>query len=298
MTFNCPKCAAKVQSSPVRENVNQASPVASPISLPPEETSDFTDLVGDPKSKPKRARDEDTNSGTGLFMKAAGATGTFFSRTLSVFIGALFANLLTLLIVYLYITFVISKAAKNLEDSMKKDGVSEPLFRPVLPNLSSQSDSKTEKAFAKAPGEAVTIDSVTVKVVSAKLTKPKLISGPSGRESTSTAKNEALLIQLEISTDSDKKKIDYSSLIASFSFGVEMQDNNKNSYRSISFGFSDKVQGQFNGDSITMGKPASDVVCFEVPLDSAEYLDLVISGSKFKVSGEYRFRIPASEWKK
>jgi hypothetical protein len=67
-----------------------------------------------------------------------------------------------------------------------------------------------------------------------------------------------------------------------------------NRYKVVNFGFSSKVKGATESDSVYPGKAIQDVLVFEEPVGKVEYPNLKLPAENFGGTGMMRIRIPAS----
>ncbi len=112
---------------------------------------------------------------------------------------------------------------------------------------------------------------------------------------TGTSQEPALRIQVEVTNQSQSRKIDYETLVGpSMGFKkhcAQLQDNFGNDYNRISYGFSTNAAGQTKQASIYPGKSITDVLVFEPPIDSIEYLDLTLPLKSVGMDGTAVIRI-------
>jgi len=113
----------------------------------------------------------------------------------------------------------------------------------------------------------------------------------------SSSEDDLLAIHLEIINRSQNKKIEYRSWLGrDIAFSRDyatLQDNFGNTYKRISFGFGTKIVGHTESESIYPGKSLGDVLVFELPIDTAEYLRLELPAKNFGGEGMLRLQIPA-----
>jgi hypothetical protein len=107
-----------------------------------------------------------------------------------------------------------------------------------------------------------------------------------------------LAMNLEISNTNPNRKIDYVTWAGQdFSlnrdFGT-LTDNNANSYKRIGFGIFNRPVGRADSNSIYPGKPLTDVLIFEAPLKTTDFLSIELCASNVGEKGLFRIRIPAS----
>ena len=109
--------------------------------------------------------------------------------------------------------------------------------------------------------------------------------------------DELLMVKLDLLNTNPTKKINYQTWSGkSVSFERDyatLKDNFDNIYKRIGFGFSSQPVGSVErSDSIYPNKSISDVLVFEVPLETATYLDLELPANNYGCEGNIRFRIP------
>ena len=116
-------------------------------------------------------------------------------------------------------------------------------------------------------------------------------------DGASSSKDDLLAIYLEMINRSQNKKIEYRSWLGgdvAFSRDyAALHDNFGNTYKRISLGFSTKIVGHTGSESIYPGKSLGDVLVFELPIDTAEYLRLELPAKNFGGEGMLRLQIPA-----
>jgi hypothetical protein len=72
-----------------------------------------------------------------------------------------------------------------------------------------------------------------------------------------------------------------------------LEDNFGNTYKRINFGFSSNPVGAVErSESIYPNKSVSDVLVFEMPIDTIEYLRLELPAKNFGGTGMLRLEIP------
>jgi hypothetical protein len=107
-----------------------------------------------------------------------------------------------------------------------------------------------------------------------------------------------LMVNLEITNINPNRKIDYLTWAGrDVSFERDyatLKDNNGNSYKRTSFGGFNKPLGRSESDSIYPEKALGDILVFEIPLKTAQALDLELPASNVGEKGFFRIRIPAA----
>lgn len=109
--------------------------------------------------------------------------------------------------------------------------------------------------------------------------------------------DELLMVKLDLLNTNPTKKINYQTWSGkSISFERDyatLKDNFENIYKRIGFGFSSQPVGSVErSDSIYPNKSISEVLVFEVPLETATHLDLELPAKNYGCEGNIRFRIP------
>jgi len=112
-----------------------------------------------------------------------------------------------------------------------------------------------------------------------------------------TSKDNLLSIQLQLTNESRDKKAEYRTWRGERMFSRDyatLKDNFGNNYKRISFGFSTEIVGSIESDSVYPGKKINDVLVFEMPVPTVEYLKLELPASNFGGVGMLRLKIPRS----
>lgn len=103
-------------------------------------------------------------------------------------------------------------------------------------------------------------------------------------------------IQLSIANLGQTKKLQYESWGSSGSFlstdYATLSDNFDNKYILMRFGALTPVKGQRTLESLYPGKSVTDVLVFEPPIATADYLKLELSAEAFGGTGKLRLKIP------
>lgn len=113
----------------------------------------------------------------------------------------------------------------------------------------------------------------------------------------SKSQDELLMVNLELTNINATKKMDYSAWSGKdISFSRDyatLVDNFGNSYKRINFGFSTNPVGAVErSESIYPNKTVNDVLVFEMPIDTIEYLRLELPAKNFGGTGMLRLEIP------
>jgi hypothetical protein len=114
------------------------------------------------------------------------------------------------------------------------------------------------------------------------------------------SKDELLVIKLTLTNMNPNKKVEYRSWSgADFSVGRDyatLKDNFGNGYKRITFGLgAGPVGGVERNESIYPNKSQTDVLVFELPVDTATHLDLEMPATNYGGEGFVRFRLPITK---
>lgn len=192
----------------------------------------------------------------------------------------------------------VAKAVDNpgqpvaIPTKTKPNGAAEPQRSPVQ-NGEGIPAIKGREEWVTAPTPAKLGDVIVI-VRTAKIDRVplKVIQGEGQSE------EPMLMVNLEITNTNPNRKIDYKSWAGqSISFQRDfatLKDNNGNNYKRISFGLSERPIGRSDSDSIYPEKALGDVLVFEMPLKTAETLDLELPAANVGEKGSFRIRIPAA----
>jgi hypothetical protein len=157
-----------------------------------------------------------------------------------------------------------------------------------------QNHKPAEPEWASAKN-AVRQGDVELRITRVLVGKVPLRAGFEDRETTS--QDELLAIHVELTNRSQSRKVEYRSWLGrdvSFTRDYGTLENNfGNSYKRINFGFGTDIIGHTESESIYPGKQLTDVLVFEIPVGTAEYLDLELPATNFGGEGMLRLRIPA-----
>jgi len=157
-----------------------------------------------------------------------------------------------------------------------------------------EADVNAEKQEWADAREAVQQGDMQLRVVNVKIGKVPL---KDSFRDDAESKDELLTITVELKNVNATKKIDYNTWSGkSISFDRDfatLKDNFENSYKRINFGFSTQPAGGIERvESIYPDKVVTDLLVFEIPLDTVEYLRLELPAKNFGGSGMLRIQIP------
>ena len=113
----------------------------------------------------------------------------------------------------------------------------------------------------------------------------------------SESEDNLLMLKLNLLNTNPTKKVEYNSWSGKdISFDrdyASLRDNFDNSYKRISFGLGSYPVGAVERvEFIYPNKSVTDVLVFEVPLDTMEYLRLELPAENFGGTGMLRLQIP------
>jgi phage FluMu protein Com len=258
----CPKCATSMVVPTAAEPNNEFAQLGQPVSS----------IRGDPSPA----------SNTTQRPWAA-----FLPMLVASFLGSLCAVLIIWAATYAYAVYSWAKAAEAIRAKLNS-GLNPP---GVFPSIEQGGGKAVRRLMA--PAESAVIREVAVQVTSASLTKVKT------RATTSLARDgettdEHLVIRVRISTESDKRKVDYYTWRGNDR--AHLIDDNGNRYSAVAFGYSAKPADGVMYESATKGKAVEDVLVFEKPLPTTNYVDLELSGANVGGDGEIHFRLPKEMW--
>jgi hypothetical protein len=164
---------------------------------------------------------------------------------------------------------------------------------PPAPDKPPAPPAKSEPEWADASKGAVRQGDLQVQITLVTIGQVplKTITG------NSKSKDNLLMVKLELLNMNPTKKVEYHSWSGKdISFDRDfatLKDNFGNSYKRISFGLGSYPVGAVErSESIYPNKSVTDVLVFEVPLDTIEYLRLELPAKNFGGTGMLRFQIP------
>jgi len=149
--------------------------------------------------------------------------------------------------------------------------------------------SPEEKNWVDASDSAIQCGEVRVSILEAKQGYPRFAS----RLPAPDALEEYLLLTVKLENLAESKKLEYESWGSRSSLirRVRLTDNVRNTYRSKSFGRAE-LEGQVGAASIYPGETVEDLLVFERPVETAEYLQLELPAAAFGQPGALYFTIP------
>ncbi len=157
---------------------------------------------------------------------------------------------------------------------------------------SADGETQADGQWTDASKGSIKRGDVSVKVVSARVGRPRMVKS-TGRGAR--PKSAALVVKLELQNTNDTKKLEHKSW-GDRNVGVSLTDNFDNKYAQKtkkSYGGA-LVDGQDDSGSIYPGKSVVDAVIFEPPIDKAQFLRLELPAVSFGASGRLSFKIPVS----
>lgn len=150
---------------------------------------------------------------------------------------------------------------------------------------------ETKDEFASAKN-AIKQGDIQLEIVSAKVEFPRFKSFASTKYRKDDEKK--LLIKVKITNLSNNKKLGYNTWSDGYNFNrkARLTDNFGNAYAlMVSSGMLD-YEGYTKEDNIYPKKSITELVMFEVPVDTIEHLNLELPATNVSGSGYFRIRIP------
>jgi hypothetical protein len=191
-------------------------------------------------------------------------------------------------------TFALSSAFKAVDNAVDKQNRTNQVAVPdSKPDKPPAPPAKSEPEWADASKGAVRQGDLQVKITQVTIGQVplKTITG------NSKSKDNLLMVKLELLNMNPTKKVEYHSWSGKdISFDRDfatLKDNFGNSYKRISFGPGSYPVGAVERSaSIYPNKSVTDVLVFEVPLNTIEYLRLELPAKNFGGTGMLRLQIP------
>jgi hypothetical protein len=243
-------------------------------------------------------------SGLGLLLGLGGLALAIVRRGSGVGFSIAGSGLSALsLVICLVWTFALSSAFRAVDNAVAKqnrtnqsavsDRDRDKAAPPSGQDKAPPPPTKSEPDWADASKGAVRQGDLQVQVAQITIGQVplKTITG------NSSSKDNLLMVKLELLNTNPTKKVDYHSWSGKdISFDRDfatLKDNFDNSYKRISFGLGSYPVGAVErSESIYPNKSVTDVLVFEVPLDTMEYLRLELPAKNFGGTGMLRLQIP------
>ena len=111
------------------------------------------------------------------------------------------------------------------------------------------------------------------------------------------SQDDLLIVRITVENVSPNKKVDFqrwnmpTQVLGPF---ATLTDDAGNAYKRIGFGFGNKIDGLEDRESIYPGKTAAATLVFELPVDAATELQLILPAKAVGGQGEFRFALPAT----
>lgn len=157
--------------------------------------------------------------------------------------------------------------------------------RAVNPNVANEDWASAETA--------VTQGDVTLAIASVEVGQVNLVDEITSEVGVS--ENHLLGITITVANNAENSKKEYRTWngedIAFTRDYAVVTDNYGNIYKRVDFGFRHKIAGALEVETLYPGEYVSDLLLFERPVGSFEYLELELPASNFGGSGMLRFRI-------
>jgi len=191
-------------------------------------------------------------------------------------------------------TFALSSAFKAVDNAVDKQNRTNQVAVPdSKPDKPPAPPAKSEPEWADASKGAVRQGDLQVQITQVTIGQVplKTITG------NSKSKDNLLMVKLKLLNMNPTKKVEYHSWSGKdISFDRDfatLEDNFGNSYKRISFGLGSYPVGAVERSaSIYPNKSVTDVLVFEVPLNTIEYLRLELPAKNFGGTGMLRLQIP------
>ncbi|HAU39107.1 MAG TPA: hypothetical protein DCX07_15510 [Phycisphaerales bacterium] len=170
-----------------------------------------------------------------------------------------------------------------------------PAAQDGLRNSAPSAPPKVEVAWHNA-AETVTHEEMRVRIVSVHLAKAEVEVGAA--RVVRQAQSPTLNIVVELANAGATHKVDYATWAggkqATFRDIAVLRDNYGNRYWRVVFGEDIQPVGRTASQALYPGNSLRDVLVFEKPVGTIEYLELELPAQNFGAKGAVRFRIPAS----
>jgi hypothetical protein len=183
----------------------------------------------------------------------------------------------------------------SLANSFGRVGEAAARQQQTNQKIASGSGSNPEEEWADASKGAVRQGDLEVQVTQVGIGQVplKTITG------NSLSKDNLLMIKVQMVNSNPTKKLEYQSWSGrDFSLDRDyatVRDNFDNSYKRINFGLGTYPVGAIErSESIYPSKSLTDVLVFELPVDTIEFLRLELPAKNFGGTGMLRLRIPKS----
>ncbi len=234
-------------------------------------------------------------SGLGLLLGLGGLVLAIVRRGSGIGFSIAGSGLSSLsLVICLVWTFALSSAFKTVDDSLRNSLAEQSRMNmnPVVDPDAAKPDQPQGPSWA-SPDKAVSQGDLQVQIARTAIGKVPL---KDMIRKDATSKDDLLIVKLELLNTNPTKKVEYHSWAgADFTFHRDyatLKDNFGNSYKRISFGLGSHPVGAVErSESIYPNKMVTDVIVFEVPLDTAIHLDLELPATNYGSEGMVRFRI-------
>lgn len=153
-----------------------------------------------------------------------------------------------------------------------------------------------EKSRANTDPRAVPGESAIVSWAKVKLTKVELGPVEVVEFGLPAASDKPYLkLTLSLTTANPKKAWEFPGWLDTPDL---LRDGEGNKYRTPDFGFTSKVTGALGTDRITSDRPLTGMLVFDTPPPGVTELRLDLPSHGVEEKNFFRFRIPASAWKK
>jgi hypothetical protein len=252
-------------------------------------------------------------SGLGLLLGLGGLVLAIVRRGSGVGFSIAGSGLSALsLVICLIWTFALSSAFKAVDDAVAKQNRTNQSAvsdsnpdkaapqnqgdaSPPAPDKPPPTPTKSEPEWADASKGAIRQGDLQVKITKVTIGKVQLLD--MAISAFKRSETNLLMVKLELLNANPTKKVEYHSWLGEgFSFdrdSATLKDNFNNSYKRICFNWdSYPVESVAGSKSIYPNKEVTDLLVFEVPVDTMEYLRLELPAKNFGGTGMLRLQIP------
>jgi len=275
-----PVDASATPPPPVAQPVSPAEsnhvPQAKASSIPPPPPASTAAATPPATGLPKRDEFSIVTAADTPWERAAGRSGGGSSGGKK---SVLIVGLLVVMAVGLGIAGTVFYLGRESEEKPSAAEAKPPAHAPPKKPVES-----VEIEWIDASQAAIQRGDMQVRIVAAVRGVPRIATGFRGQ----IPAEELLLLTVQLQNLGSTRKLEYSTWRSSW---VRLSDNVQNTYRPLSFGPAG-IEGQIHSASIYPGETVEDLLIFERPVASAEYLQLELPASAFDQTGTMYFKIP------
>lgn len=147
---------------------------------------------------------------------------------------------------------------------------------------------------AAGVGQSARLENMRVKLEGVKLERGEVRDQISGTKIKST--EELVIVELSVENLSTSKKVEFDTWDSDFGIrdAATLVDEFENTYRRVGFGFTAKLVGHLESESLYPGKSTRGVIAFQAPVGKATTLRLALPGRNCDVQGTFTFEFPTA----